>query len=418
MKQTTLTTISLICLVAFFSFAAGGITALKSHPIWDKIIDAQRMVASYSRVGMALPPLAYFPAAPEAIPGRYVALTPDRIMPGFLAITRLDKERRAYVTDLIDENGNSIHTWMIDYERITGGGDALTFPHGHKVLADASAVVNFDLAYALARIDACGQAIWTNEEGVFHHEISVSDGEYWTWLGPSGRVYDGNQLVRFDPETGEILERIGLVDDIFLASDHNRRRLSLGPDHVFNRGARLGEGQDDYHPNDIEPLPAQFDDAYPMFSPGDLLISLRNVNMIAVMDRQTRELKWSRQGPWIWQHDPDWHADGTISVFANNPSRTRSEIYVVDPQDGGVDAPIENGVRFFTNIMGTHERLPNGNWLIVASRTGRVIEVTESGDLVREFHNRINERYSAIVAHAEWLPVDYFETLPSCPSAD
>ena len=416
MQTRSLTIISLIFLVAIFCFVAGGITALRSHPVWDRIIKAQRLVTSYYHTGLALPPLAYFPHAAEAIDSNYSVILPQNVMPGFLAITRLDTSRPAYVTDLIDASGKSLHSWIIDYPKITGSGDRLTFPHGHKVLPDGSALVNFDLAYALARIDACGDPIWTRQDGVYHHEISVSDGEFWTWFGPDGRVYDGNRLVRFDPQSGGTLEELRLVDDIFLASDRNRRHLAVSPTHIFNRDARLGQGQDDFHPNDIEPLPADLAAAFPMFEAGDLLISLRNVNMIAVMDRQDRRLKWVRQGPWLWQHDPDWHGDGTISVFANNPNRGRSDVYVVDPATGDIDAPLESGIPFFTNIMGTHQRLPNGNWLIVASRTGRVIEVTSEGARVREFHNRINDSYSAIIAHAEWLPEGFFDTLPVCPS--
>ena len=414
MQRSSLSLVSLVFLVALVAFGAGGWTALKAHPVWDKILDSQRMVTSLLRTGLALAPLAYFPRAAEAPPSAYLATDPDRIMPGYLAVARLDTGRPAYVVDLIDDAGATVHTWVIDYPTIAGEGRPLTFPHGHKLLPDGSLLVNFDLAYALARIDACGQPIWARRDGIYHHEISLSDGEYWTWFGEGGRVYDGNDLVRFDPETGETLERINLVDDILLASDANRQLAAVGPDHVFHRDALLGQGQDDYHPNDIEPLPADIAAAFPMFEAGDLLLSLRNLNMVAVMDRQTRAIKWQRQGPWIWQHDPDWHADGTISIYANNPERGRSEIYVIDPATGDVSAPVEHGERFYSNIMGTHQRLPNGNWLIVASRTGRVLEVTADGSPVREVHNIINDNYSAIVPHAEWVPADFFDAPPAC----
>ena len=53
---------------------------------------------------------------------------------------------------------------------------------------------------------------------------------------------------------------------------------------------------DPTHLNNVEPLPRAMAAAFPQFAPGDLLVSLRNVNTIAVIDPHTKRLKWSMTG--------------------------------------------------------------------------------------------------------------------------
>jgi hypothetical protein len=61
------------------------------------------------------------------------------------------------------------------------------------------------------------------------------------------------------------------------------------------------------HANAISPLPN-----------GDILISFRRLNMIALIDRQTRRIKWEhRDDSWGMQHDCEPLASGNITLFAN-----------------------------------------------------------------------------------------------------
>jgi arylsulfotransferase ASST len=46
---------------------------------------------------------------------------------------------------------------------------------------------------------------------------------------------------------------------------------------------------------------------------------------------------------------------------------------------------------FFSDKQGGCQALPNGNVLIVESRTGRALEVTRTGEVVWEFYNKEEE---------------------------
>ena len=50
---------------------------------------------------------------------------------------------------------------------------------------------------------------------------------------------------------------------------------------------------------------------------GRLLVSLRNLDLLMVMSPVTGQIKWTRTGPFLRQHDPDFLPTGQISVFDN-----------------------------------------------------------------------------------------------------
>ena len=156
-------------------------------------------------------------------------------------------------------------------------------------------------------------------------------------------------------------------------------------------------------------------DRFPDFAPGDLLISLRTLHLVAVLDPNSGHVKWWSRGPWRFQHDPDFTGDGKISVYNNNTGRSRSEIIKIDPSTREVSNELLDGeLSFQAGGMGTHQYLPNGNVLIVVPQEGRIIEVSETGEVVFEFNNVVSEEFNGHVENGAWVPDDFFETLPNC----
>ena len=81
-----------------------------------------------------------------------------------------------------------------------------------------------------------------------------------------------------DAETGEHLREISM-EEVQAASQRNAVMLALPDDYKLSpvREIRRGLEDDIFHPNDVEPLRREFAPAFPDFSPGDLLISLREL---------------------------------------------------------------------------------------------------------------------------------------------
>jgi len=130
---------------------------------------------------------------------------------------------------------------------------------------------------------------------------------------------------------------------------------------------------------------------------GDILLSLREIDMIAIIDGQGREIRW-RWGPGILlkQHHPALLKNNNILIFDNGtPKRRYSRILEMDPLTGKI-VWIYCGNKknpFYSESRGSCQRLPNGNTLITDSESGRVFEVTFNGRMVWHFYNpRISMR--------------------------
>ena len=108
---------------------------------------------------------------------------------------------------------------------------------------------------------------------------------------------------------------------------------------------------------------------------------------------------------------------GNILVFHNNEGAHASEIVEIIPpldndghyiwEPGSAYAPseptwiYENGTAFYSNHLGSNQRLPNGNTLISESTSGNLIEVTDAGEIVWDHH------YNGQVARSLRYAPDY-----------
>lgn len=132
-----------------------------------------------------------------------------------------------------------------------------------------------------------------------------------------------------------------------------------------------------------------------VFPNGDILISFRLTNTIAIINKITGDIKWRwGQGEVAHQHDPILLENGNILLFDNGAHRNYttlnySRVIEVNPNTGEIEWEYRENppVDFFTFICGGAQRLPNGNTLICETNMGRIFEVTPDKELVWEFVN-------------------------------
>ena len=336
---------------------------------------------------------------------------PGGAAPGFVLVAGLSPEPDVsfHAVTLYDDRGRQVHRWPVDYSRLDPDGlkPRNVMLHGMEVFPDGSLAVTFDAGNVLARIDACGQPVWT-VDGPFHHSITADgEGGLWGW-----REHD--DIVRIDVATGEIGRTLGFESQIMTVDGmegvYAMRSYAADIDGV-NYDA------DPFHTNDVEPLRRDMAAAFPMFEAGDLLISLRESNLVAVIEPTEGRLRWWQHGPWHKQHDPDFQPDGTITVYDNRTGMAPSRIMRIDPATGEMSTLLEGSAEapFYSWQRGKHQVLPNGNILVTESEHGRVFEAHPDGGLIWERELVWDADRNLIVTEARHVPPDFFtDGPPSC----
>ena len=123
---------------------------------------------------------------------------------------------------------------------------------------------------------------------------------------------------------------------------------------------------------------------------GDWLISIRELNLIGVLDPDKEQLIWSwGPGELDRQHSPTFLQNGNILIFDNGVSRNFSRVIELNPLTKKIEWEYKSDPPedFFTTWGGSCQRLPNGNILISESAKGRIFEIDSAGNLVWEFYN-------------------------------
>jgi hypothetical protein len=394
--------------LVFFAFLYGFLSANRLLPPSGMIytaFEALRDLRQNWKNDIKLVPTRHLVEAPAGRQ-RLVLHAPDRVAPGDRLIAGLTSGRAAMNgAVLYAADGSERHYWPVDYVRLDpeGPDPENVMLHGLAVFSDGSIIVSFDEGRVLARLGPCGEIIW-NRRGWYHHAVSASyDGTVWAlnWAN------DSDVLEQLDPASGEVLQSISLMHDIILP--HEQQGLFLV--HYPEGEGALETPVDPFHTNDVEVLSPELAEAFPGFEADDLVISLRRMNLLAVLDATSHDVKWSSTGPWYRQHDPDFLPDGRIAVFDNNMHFGESRIVTIRPDTGKLETLFQgsDAQPFYTWRRGVQQHLDNGAILIAEAERGRVLEVDADGEIVWEFNNIYDDAHNGIVTQAIYLQPGFFQ---------
>ncbi|MEL7300207.1 MAG: arylsulfotransferase family protein [Pseudomonadota bacterium] len=382
----------------------------------SSVRDATTIITGLIRDGEVIPPGRRVPA-PAGAPRERVTFhdAGAAVGEGHYALLGWDVAAGHYGLFFHAIDGTLLHTTPIDEMSFDARAEHNSnAPHAMQMLPDGSVLVSFDWLGTVARLDACGNPVW-QREGFYHHSFEpAADGGIWTWWGELTAYGQIQDILKFDPETGEDITRISFTEDVVMRDAQSALLYSFLPGAAFTPDDE--NPLDIFHPNDAEELLPEMADAFPMLAAGDLMLSIRELDLVTIIDPETGETKWSQQGPWLKQHDPDFLPDGTISVYNNSRFRPNSSIMVIDPTTREVTNPIPGlDVPFKSAFRGKHQHLPNGNILITIPEQGQVLEVTADGAVAVEFNNpAAREGFNEDIVNAKWYAPGYFETLPAC----
>lgn len=372
-------------------------------------------------------PLYYVESPAIAEPARIHS--PDLVSDSLLLVSGMGPDKTQFVR-IIDNSGVVLHSWDIDWFELWPNPDHVdeefvprarpgTSIHGIVLMPDGGLVFNFE-NLGLLRLDHCGAVVWRLPYRT-HHSIHVDDaGNIWVGGLVTRREADPRlpnyfppfedpALLQVSPD-GKLQREISVFD---LLLDNGRSGL-LYLSTINNWGTAVTG--DTLHLNDIEIFPAAEEPG--VFGPGDILLSLRNLNAIFVLDQASLRIKYENIGSVLRQHDPDFVDGNTISVLDNHnlsaawdesrgdQAGLSSRIVSIDARTDEVTVVYQGTGEqpFFTDIMGKHQWIGNGNLLVTESRAGRVFELTPSGEVAWEYFNVAGEKILGLIDDAQRLP--------------
>lgn len=308
---------------------------------------------------------------------------------------------------LVTMDGEVAHEWRLPFSAVWDESAAVqnpqpdnfmywrkahVFPNG-DLLAIYVAAGDSPWGYGLVKLNARSEPVWTYLQQT-HHDVDVGeDGRiYGLTHAFSRKLHDGfphftapridDSVVVLSPDGAE-LQRVSILD-AFVNSPYAR---------LLNKGSWYND--DDFlHTNSIDVIGAEAAAVLPFAEAGQVLLSLRDMDTIAVLDLDRRQIVWALRGPWMSQHDADILPNGEIMLFDNlgqfGPGG-RSRVIAFDPMTSEITWQYR-GTRdrpFDSEVRAAQQRLPNGNTLITEAVGGRLFEVTPSGDIVWEFINPV-----------------------------
>lgn len=283
---------------------------------------------------------------------------------------------------LMDMNGAVLHAWRCTLREALPGYTPPAYVREAAreswrrayVCSDGSVLAIFE-GMALIKLDKDSKVLWTYAAGC-HHDLSVT---------PAGQVY---------VLTSEM--RDGMIDNGVALLDQNGRELKrlslldcLRASPYASLQAWLPKRGDVLHTNAVKRLDGTHADKVPAFADGNLLVSMLELNTIAVVDPEMKTMPWALTGLTKAQHEPTLLANGNLLVFDNRGAGDRSRVLEINPSTHEIawQYPPPGGAMFYSEWCGSAQRLPNGNTLVTETDNGRAFEVTPDGRIVWEFVN-------------------------------
>ena len=222
-------------------------------------------------------------------------------------------------------------------------------------------------------------------------------------------------------EDGKVLKEISIPELLY---NNGMQPVLTSTAHKFRK--QMKWDRETLHLNKIAELTSDIADDFPLFETGDLVLSLRNLNLIVVLDLKPEKVKWWRIGPWIRQHDPEFQPGGTITVFNNNMYQTTfgttrytcpvtapriSNIIEIDPVSGEyrIVYGSRKGQEMLSVLRGKQKATRSGGLFITEFEGGRVFETDSQGRIIWEYINRYDSDEVAEITVARVYPKGYFK---------
>ena len=317
-----------------------------------------------------------------------------------LILPRYESKNKLSIVEIIDLNNlKVIHRYNHDidktYKNLKVGKDNTRkrFQYGHPLILDDGSLISKNVMFSpLFKIDICGNDIWRNNDLRFHHSIE-RDHENNIWVGSTLKKVSQDVT----NELSLIRKGMNFADDSISKINHingeviyKKSIASILLENKIFFDSDVYTSTDPIHLNDIQPVLSDG----PHWKKGDIFLSLLRNSSIIHYRPKTNELVNYIRGPFFEQHDVDIISDYEISIFNNNNSRAKdnvfSEILIYNFKSKKFKKILTNQLEtknFKTPTEGLADFMIDGSSMLEETNSGRILFFNSKGELEWEFLN-------------------------------
>lgn len=338
---------------------------------------------------------------------------------------------------LVDSKGNILNKWKFDFESHL---DSDEFKKDSKFLTgeempDSNLPFRFTESHMYPNGDLLGIAIITTifTHGMYDYGVLVmldkDSNILWSKYGKynheaemlkdgsvnvlESKLIDDFKGFNYTKEGSEVafidtiintFERDGTISrkfsvyESFMKSEfrHYINVLSFASKFTTHDGKEI---YDPFHVNDSFTITK--DVGWPFAEKDDILISLRNQDLVALIRPSEEKVVWARRGPWKSQHNLQVTDDGFIRLFDNDGnfivytdheenkvvSSNRSRVIEYNPVTDDINLiykDVEDRSLYSSFRSGHFELDGEMGYIIQSGHSGRVIQVDNEGEIIWE----------------------------------
>jgi hypothetical protein len=312
----------------------------------------------------------------------------SKTCPGFVLYSPLNGD----TTILLDQKGNSVHTWKhnyrVNYGYLLPNGNLFTTGKTHDETWDLLPGWNNFKGGILQELDPNGDTVWEHKDPYQHHDGRRTNNGGAIYLSLEKLLKDiASQVIGGLPGS----DKDGMWADKIVEIDMEGNIVWTWSayEHLDFESDRLPHNFTRYewsHGNTIVPI-----------GEDKVMVSFRSISVVGIIDKQSGEFLWKIGSEILaQQHDPNILDNGNVLIFDNgimkkDSSRPSSRVIEIDPNSNEIvweykELPYYN---FYSPHISGARRLPNGNTLITEGAFGRMFQVTMEGEVVWEYVNPI-----------------------------
>lgn len=310
--------------------------------------------------------------------------------------------RYQHSAQLLDMAGKIVHSWNLPFTLAFPDASHISkklhdnrvhfrtptlYPNG-DLLVSYEAVGATPYGYGLVKMDKDSNVIWSYAGNVHHnHYVDRHNGDIYALEHRfvSNKLTDDIVILGADGKPKDTID----IADAFRGTPF-KELLNFRTEHSLS--------WDSMHTNSIAKLEPEISEMFPMFKTGDILLSIRNLDLLAVIDPATKKVTWAKHGVWKAQHSVSFLNDGRLLLFDNRGAETEdsviSRVAEIDPASGSIAWSYEGIPPLASYAYGYSQRLENDNTLITDSLQMRAIEITPEGSTAWSL--QLPERYKKL----------------------